>query len=411
MSKRPTRVRARSAVRSQTLKPADRPRAALTGGSPFGAGNHSLFCDILEGRKNPMLTMASGNKRCESKRCSQTEMIIHKRRSEDLLTFYLRHQDALSSPCACHQSNVFTLPCSDAMRRDIQVLQKFIKKYEPRGAVVTKEEVVIISADNDVCKQTSPKNLTKAATLLEGHRVETESKGCLEAQSTDLGEPPGGRTRSQPPAPRDQREPKDLGLPPDDFSKKVYRLAATYVAVAVGFLCWSRLRLQLGNYYWLSLTFVMYIALILLSSATSHMGSVSALTVTAIGSTILGIISDSYESLTVTLVGGITAAATLLLCLFALKTNKPLTNLTISSTLSVLWAAGAIACVVINSYKFQALYALFGILFFATDLTRTVTELQSQPMAMQRSMDHAEAAQGLFIPIAMIFFFTLLLVG
>lgn len=64
-----------------------------------------------------------------------------------------------------------------------------------------------------------------------------------------------------------------------------------------------------------------------------------------------------------------------------------------------------------SSQKFQALYALFGILFFATDLTRTVTELQSQPTEMQRSMDHAEAAQGLFIPVAMIFFFTLLLVG
>ncbi|XP_046768155.1 uncharacterized protein LOC420552 isoform X3 [Gallus gallus] len=199
-----------------------------------------------------------------------------------------------------------------------------------------------------------------------------------------------------------------------DFSKKVYGLAATYLSVAVGLLGWSRLRLQLGNYYWLSLTFVMCIALILLSSAANQMGSMSAFysfTVTAIGSAILGIISDSYESVTVMLVGGITAAATLLLYLFALKTNKPLTNLTISSTLSILWAAGAVACVMINSYKFQALYALFGILFFATDLTRTVTELQSQPTEMQRSMDHAEAAQGLFIPVAMIFFFTLLLVG
>lgn len=300
------------------------------------------------------------------------------------------------------------------MRRDIQVLQKFIRKYEPRGAVVTEEEVVIVSRDTEVCKQMSPKSLTNTATLMKEHRIEAGSRGCPESQSTDLGRPPRGRPRSQPPAPRDQREPKDLGLPPDDFSKKVYGLAATYLSVAVGLLGWSRLRLQLGNYYWLSLTFVMCIALILLSSAANQMGSMSAFysfTVTAIGSTILGIISDSYESVTVMLVGGITAAATLLLYLFALKTNKPLTNLTISSTLSILWAAGAVACVMINSYKFQALYALFGILFFATDLTRTVTELQSQPTEMQRSMDHAEAAQGLFIPVAMIFFFTLLLVG
>lgn len=358
--------------------------------------------------------MASGNERSESKRCSRTEQITHKRRNEDLLTFYLRHQDALRSPCACHQSNIFTLPCSDAMRRDIQVLQKFIRKYEPRGAVVTKEEVVIVSRDTEVCKQMSPKSLTNTATLMKEHRIEAGSRGCPESQSTDLGGPPRGRPRSQPPAPRDQREPKDLGLPPDDFSKKVYGLAATYLSVAVGLLGWSRLRLQLGNYYWLSLTFVMCIALILLSSAANQMGSMSAFysfTVTVIGSAILGIISDSYESVTVMLVGGITAAATLLLYLFALKTNKPLTNLTISSTLSILWAAGAVACVMINSYKFQALYALFGILFFATDLTRTVTELQSQPTEMQRSMDHAEAAQGLFIPVAMIFFFTLLLVG
>ncbi|XP_031470209.1 uncharacterized protein LOC116243214 isoform X2 [Phasianus colchicus] len=176
----------------------------------------------------------------------------------------------------------------------------------------------------------------------------------------------------------------------------------------------SRLRLHLGNYYWLSLTFVICIALILLSSAASQVGSVNALyslTVTAIGSAVLGIISDSYQSVTVLLVGGITAAATLLLYLFARKTNKPLMNLTISSSSSILWVAGAIACVIINSYKFQALYALFGILFFATDLTRTVTELHSKPVEMQHSVDHTEAAQGLFIPVAMIFFFTLLLVG
>ncbi|XP_042672612.1 uncharacterized protein LOC122159269 isoform X1 [Centrocercus urophasianus] len=358
--------------------------------------------------------MASGNERFESKRCNRTEQITHKRRNEDLLTFYLRHQDALRSPCACHQSNIFTLPCSDDIRRDIQVLQKFIRKYEPHGAVVTKEEVVIVSEDTDVCKQTLPKNLSKAATLMEEHRVEAGSRDCPGSHSTDLGEPPQGRPWSQPPAPRDQREPKDLGLPPDDFSKKVYGLAATYLTVAVGFLGWSRLRLQLGNYYWISLTFVMCIALILLSSAASQMGSVNAfysLTVTAIGSAVLGIISDSYESETVMLAGGITAAATLLLYLFAQKTNKPPMNFTITSTLSILWVAGAIACVIINSYKFQALYALFGILFFATDLTKTVTELQSQPMEVQHSADHTEAAQGLFIPIAMIFFFTLLLVG
>ncbi|XP_010710877.1 uncharacterized protein LOC104911416 [Meleagris gallopavo] len=297
--------------------------------------------------------MASGNERFESKRCNRTEQITHKRRNEDLLTFYLRHQDAISSPCACHQSNIFTLPCSDAMRRDIQVLQKFIRKYEPHGAVVTKEEVVIVSEDTDVCRQTSSKNSSKAATLMEEHRVEAGSRGCPDSHSIDLGEPPRGRPRSQPPASRDQKEPKNLGLPPDDFSKKVYGLAATYLMIAVGFLGWSRLRLQLGNYYWLFLTFVMCIALILLSSAASQMGSVNAfysLIVTAIGSAILGIISDSYESVTVMLVGGITAAATLLLYLFARKTNKPLMNFTISSSLSILWVAGAIACVIINSY-------------------------------------------------------------
>ncbi|XP_021244838.1 uncharacterized protein LOC110395075 isoform X2 [Numida meleagris] len=266
--------------------------------------------------------MARGNERFESKRCSRTEQITHKRRNEDLLTFYLRHQDAQRSPCACHQSNIFTLPCSDSVRRDIQVLQKFIRKYEPHGAVVTKEEVVIVSEDTDVCKQTSPKNLTKAANLMEEHRIEAGSRGCPESQSTDLGGPPGDTPRSQPPAPR--AEPKDLGFPPDDFSKKVYGLAATCLTVTVGFLGWSRLRHQLGNYYWLSFTFVMCIALILLGSAASQVGSVNAfytLTVAAIGSTILGIISDSYELVTVMLVGVITTAATLLLFLFALKTN------------------------------------------------------------------------------------------
>lgn len=71
----------------------------------------------IAGEKNPAPTMASGNERFESKRCNRTEQITHKRRNEDLLTFYLRHQDALRSPCACHQSNFFTLPCSDAIRR------------------------------------------------------------------------------------------------------------------------------------------------------------------------------------------------------------------------------------------------------------------------------------------------------
>lgn len=95
------------------------------------------------------------------------------------------------------------------------MLQKFIRKYEPHGAVVTKEEVVIVSEDTDVCKQTSPKNLSIAVTLMKEHRVEAGSRDCPESHSTNLGEPPEGRPRSQPPAPRDQREPKDLGLPPD----------------------------------------------------------------------------------------------------------------------------------------------------------------------------------------------------
>ncbi|XP_065587633.1 uncharacterized protein LOC136045554 isoform X2 [Cyrtonyx montezumae] len=316
----------------------------------------------MPGEKNPAPTVVRGNERIESKRCSRTEQITYKRRNEDLLTFYLRHQDAQRSPCACHQSNLFTVPCSDSMRRDIQVLQKFIRMHEPPGAIVISEEVVIVSGDTDVCKQTSPKNLTKTANLMEEHRIEAGSRDCPKSQSTDLSGPPGVRPQSQPPAPR--AEPKGLGSPPDNFNKKAYGLAAACLAVTVGFLGWSRLRHQLGSYYWLSLTFVMCIALILMGSAASQisMDTLYTLTVAAIGSTILGIISDSYELVTVMLVGGITAAATLLLYLFAMKTNKPLTNLTISTTTSILWAAGAIACIVINSYaQLDAVWSDWGI--------------------------------------------------
>lgn len=190
-----------------------------------------------------------------------------------------------------------------------------------------------------------------------------------------------------------------------------------------------RLRHQLGNYYWLSLVLMMSIATVILSSVVSLIISKNAFctwTVTVTGSVIIGIISNFYETVTIMQVGGMTAFATLLLFLFALKTNKPLTNMAISTTTSTLGTAGAIVCVLRNSYVFQAIYALFGMLLFATDLTRTVAELESQrttnkkvkksklesqPTKMQRSMDYAEAAQRLVISIAMIFFFTLLLVG
>lgn len=83
---------------------------------------------------------------------------------EDLLTFYLRMQDAKKScPSGNKQNDIFTLPCSDSLRRDIEVLQRFIKMHEPSGDVVH-EEVVIATEETEVTQKKLPKknNFTEA---------------------------------------------------------------------------------------------------------------------------------------------------------------------------------------------------------------------------------------------------------
>ncbi|XP_068530046.1 protein lifeguard 1-like isoform X1 [Anas acuta] len=373
--------------------------------------------------------MDSWDERHESRRTGWMEQAPKKQNNEDLLTYYLDRQDA-KQRCLCgkQKTDYFPLPRSVFMITDIQTSKEIIRKRKSNGRFISKE-VIFTDEQTEYFRPMSPenRNLTDATSLVQEQGRQAASSGSTQSQSTDFRVPSGDRPTSKSSARR--AEPTDLCDLAEDFSKKVYWLAAVGLLVTVGALCWTRLRHQLGNYYWLSLVLMTSIATVILSSVVSQITSKNAFctwTVTVTGSVIIGIISNFYETVTIMQVGGITAFATLLLFLFALKTNKPLTNLTISTTTSILGTAGAIVCVLRNSYVFQALYALFGMLLFATDLTRTVAELESQPTTnkkvtksklesqpkkMQRSMDYAEAAQRLVISIAMIFFFTLLLVG
>eukprot|EP00075_Anas_platyrhynchos_P000524 XP_005011016.2 uncharacterized protein LOC101799466 isoform X2 [Anas platyrhynchos] len=373
--------------------------------------------------------MDSWDERHESRRTGWMEQAHKKQNNEDLLTYYLDRQDA-KQRCLCgkQKTDYFPLPRSVFMITDIQTSKEIIRKRKSNGRFISKE-VIFTDEQTEYFRPISPenRNLTDATSLVQEQGRQAASSGSTQSQSTDFRVPSGDRPTSKSSARR--AEPTDLCDLAEDFSKKVYWLAAVCLLVTVGALCWTRLRHQLGNYYWLSLVLMTSIATVILSSVVSQITSKNAFctwTVTVTGSVIIGIISNFYETVTIMQVGGITAFATLLLFLFALKTNKPLTNMTISTTTSILGTAGAIVCVLRNSYVFQALYALFGMLLFATDLTRTVAELESQPTTnkqvtksklesqptkMQRSMDYAEAAQRLVISIAMIFFFTLLLVG
>lgn len=88
------------------------------------------------------------NERPEYRKRTWTEEAPRKRNNEDLLTYYLRLQYAKKRCLRANQNtDYFPLLRSDSIIRDMEVLQEFIKKYEPRGARFIKEEVVIISED------------------------------------------------------------------------------------------------------------------------------------------------------------------------------------------------------------------------------------------------------------------------
>ncbi|XP_027749009.1 uncharacterized protein LOC114062127 isoform X2 [Empidonax traillii] len=77
---------------------------------------------------------------------------IRRPNKEDLLEFYLRRQD-----------DIFTLPCPSSLRRDIEVLQCFMKMHEPPGDVI-REEVVI---ETEVTEIEKKNNLTEAANQMQ----------------------------------------------------------------------------------------------------------------------------------------------------------------------------------------------------------------------------------------------------
>ncbi|XP_067147803.1 protein lifeguard 1-like [Apteryx mantelli] len=129
---------------------------------------------------------------------------------------------------------------------------------------------------------------------------------------------------------------------------------------------------------------------------------------TVVGSVILGIISDSHDMTILIQAGGITALASLLLIVLALMTKKSLTSMNISVVSSILLIIGAIVHILIDSSKFQVIYAAFGILFFANDLMKTVAELERQPTQDCASKNYAVTAWTVYIHIAMLFFFLLL---
>ncbi|PKU40972.1 hypothetical protein llap_8725 [Limosa lapponica baueri] len=85
--------------------------------------------------------------------CCQKKNPAKRPKREDLLSFYLRMQDAKKSrSCGNKQNEIFTLPCPDSLRRDIEVLQRFIKMHEPPGDVVH-EEVVIVTEETKAPKK------------------------------------------------------------------------------------------------------------------------------------------------------------------------------------------------------------------------------------------------------------------
>ncbi|XP_076187648.1 uncharacterized protein LOC143157076 [Aptenodytes patagonicus] len=89
----------------------------------------------------------------ESARSWRKKHLTERPKREDLLTFYLRMQDAKNPRSSLNKQNdIFTLPCPDSLRRDIEVLQRFIKMHEsPRDVV--HEEVVIDTGETEVIEK------------------------------------------------------------------------------------------------------------------------------------------------------------------------------------------------------------------------------------------------------------------
>ncbi|OPJ81818.1 hypothetical protein AV530_014360 [Patagioenas fasciata monilis] len=88
-----------------------------------------------------------------SARSRQTEHCTKRPQREDLLGFYLRMQDAKKRGSSIDKQNdIFTLPCPDSLRRDIEALQHFIKMHEPPGDVV-REEIVIVTEETEFIKE------------------------------------------------------------------------------------------------------------------------------------------------------------------------------------------------------------------------------------------------------------------
>ncbi|XP_064362134.1 uncharacterized protein LOC112982371 [Dromaius novaehollandiae] len=348
----------------------------------------------------------------QSKRTLQEEQLIKRAEREPLLTRYLHLLEAQkSSPSKSHKSNALIPRCTNCLRKDIQVLQDFIRVHESSQDVVAREEVVIVSEDTEVCKPMPPKRgkLSEEVAQMQQHRRPPASRDSPSAQHIYNRESLGGRATSE--FSDRVTEPNNMYHLAEDFSMKVYCFTAFHLAVSVGLLCWTRVLWKLQKYLWLFLTPI--VAITILHTICNKMFLEDATYTflgTVIGSMILGIISESHDTMTLMQVGGITAFATLLLIVLALMTKKTLTSMNISIVSSILLIIGAVVHILINSSKFQVIYAAFGTLVFATDLMKTVAELERQPTEDHASMNYTLTARTLYIHIAMLFFFTLLLV-
>ncbi|XP_068790919.1 uncharacterized protein [Struthio camelus] len=316
----------------------------------------------------------------QSEKTYQKEQLIKRAEREPLLTYYLRLLDAKkSSPSESHQSNSVIPRCTDCLRKDIQVLQDFIRMHESPRAVVAQEEVFIVS---EVCKPMPPKKhkLSEAVDQMQEHRRPPASGDSPPAPSVRRKESLGGRPVSELSI-RETEQRNSYHLA-EGFSMRVYCFTAFHLAITVGLICWTRVLWKLQKYWWLLLTPI--VAIIILHTISNKIileHATYTFLGTVIGSIILGIISDSHDTMTLMQVGEITAFATLLLIVLALMTKK-----------------------------FQVIYAAFGTLLFAADLMKTVAELERQPTKDQASMNYTQTAWSLYIHIAMLFFFTLLLV-
>ncbi|XP_068790918.1 uncharacterized protein [Struthio camelus] len=345
----------------------------------------------------------------QSEKTYQKEQLIKRAEREPLLTYYLRLLDAKkSSPSESHQSNSVIPRCTDCLRKDIQVLQDFIRMHESPRAVVAQEEVFIVS---EVCKPMPPKKhkLSEAVDQMQEHRRPPASGDSPPAPSVRRKESLGGRPVSELSI-RETEQRNSYHLA-EGFSMRVYCFTAFHLAITVGLICWTRVLWKLQKYWWLLLTPI--VAIIILHTISNKIileHATYTFLGTVIGSIILGIISDSHDTMTLMQVGEITAFATLLLIVLALMTKKTLTSMTISIVSSILLLIGAAILVLTNSSKFQVIYAAFGTLLFAADLMKTVAELERQPTKDQASMNYTQTAWSLYIHIAMLFFFTLLLV-